>query len=58
MKVLMISKALVVGAYHKKLEEIAKLGVDLHLVVPQSWGYQKLEIRRERIYHIPAEVVF
>ena len=41
----MISKALVVGAYHKKLEELAKLGVDLHLVVPQFWGHQKLEIK-------------
>ncbi|MGD0283476.1 MAG: glycosyltransferase family 4 protein [Dissulfurispiraceae bacterium] len=52
MKVLMISKALVVGAYHKKLEEIAKLGVDLHLVVPQSWGHQKLEISKGNGYAI------
>ncbi|MGO9013488.1 MAG: glycosyltransferase [Dissulfurispiraceae bacterium] len=59
MRVLMISKALVVGAYHKKLEEIAKLGVDLHLVVPQSWGHQKLEIRKGNGYTIsPLRLFF
>ena len=59
MKVLMISKALVVGAYHKKLEEIAKLGVDLHLVVPQSWGHQKLEISKGSGYAIyPLSLFF
>lgn len=44
MKVLMISKALVVGAYHKKLEEIAGLGVELYLAAPQCWGCHKLEV--------------
>ncbi|HXH48146.1 MAG TPA: glycosyltransferase [Terriglobia bacterium] len=39
----MISKALVVGAYHGKLREISKLGVDLSVVVPDRWGGQKLE---------------
>ncbi len=58
MKVLMISKALVVGAYHKKLEEISKLGVDLHLVVPQSWGHQKLEISEGNGYAITSLRLF
>lgn len=39
----MISKALTVGAYHGKLREIAKLGVDLSVVVPERWGSQQLE---------------
>ena len=43
MKVLMISKALVVAAYHGKLRAISKLGVDLALVVPGQWGREKLE---------------
>jgi glycosyltransferase involved in cell wall biosynthesis len=43
MKDLMISKGLVVGAYHGKLRELSKLGVDLTVVVPPRWGKQKLE---------------
>jgi len=34
----MISKALVVSAYHTKLSELIALGVDLHVVIPKSWG--------------------
>ncbi|MDM8530227.1 glycosyltransferase [Anaerolineales bacterium HSG25] len=38
MKILMLSKACIVGAYQKKLEEIAAIpGVDLTVVVPPSW---------------------
>jgi hypothetical protein len=34
----MASKALVVGAYQRKLEEIAAHpGIELHAVVPPSW---------------------
>lgn len=40
----MISKALVVGAYHAKLRELVQLGVDLTVVVPPNWGDQTLEI--------------
>lgn len=43
MKVLMISKALVVGAYHGKLRELAKLGVELTVVVPPTWESQRIE---------------
>lgn len=52
MRVLMISKALVVGAYHKKIEELARLGVDLHVVLPQQWGNLFPEIERARGYRI------
>lgn len=55
----MISKALVAGAYHKKLEELARLGVELHLVVPFLWGNQELEIRNGKGYKIyPLRVTF
>ncbi|HEX6511790.1 MAG TPA: glycosyltransferase, partial [Chloroflexota bacterium] len=37
MRVLMLSKALVVGAYQRKAEELAKLGVELLVVTPPSW---------------------
>lgn len=37
MRVLMVSKALVVGAYQRKAEEIASLGVDLVVLTPPSW---------------------
>jgi glycosyltransferase involved in cell wall biosynthesis len=38
MKILMLSKALVVGAYQKKAEELAALpGVELTVAVPPSW---------------------
>jgi glycosyltransferase involved in cell wall biosynthesis len=46
----MISKALVVGAYQKKCEELAKLpGMDLHVVVPPAWqepGGRRLDLER------------
>ncbi len=40
----MVSKALVVGVYQKKLEEVAKFA-DIHLtaVVPHAWGNKKFE---------------
>lgn len=37
MRVLMISKACVNGAYQRKLEEIAARGIDLTVVVPPYW---------------------
>lgn len=46
MRVLMISKAMVAGAYHGKLRELAVLGVDVHLVVPWVWGEQRLEVTK------------
>jgi glycosyltransferase involved in cell wall biosynthesis len=38
MRVAMVSKALVVGAYQRKAEELAQLGVDLTVFIPPSWG--------------------
>lgn len=38
MRVVMVSKALVVGAYQRKAEEIARLGVELTVLVPPAWG--------------------
>ncbi len=49
MRVLMISKALVVGAYQTKLEEMARLpGLELTVVVPPYWqeGSQRIPLQR------------
>lgn len=44
MRVLMVSKALVVGAYQRKLELLASApDVDLTCVVPPAWGGQRFE---------------
>lgn len=48
----MVSKALVVGAYHAKLKELSRLGVELTAVVPSEWGGQKLEWVRPEGYEI------
>jgi glycosyltransferase involved in cell wall biosynthesis len=37
MRVVMVSKALVAGAYQRKAEEIARLGVELTVLVPPAW---------------------
>jgi glycosyltransferase involved in cell wall biosynthesis len=52
LRVLMISKALVVGAYHKKLEELARLGIELHLIIPTHYGNQRPEILHGNGYTI------
>ncbi len=50
MRVLMISKALVVGIYQRKLECIAAQGVDLLALVPPSWRDERGELALERAY--------
>lgn len=51
MKVLMISKACVVGAYQKKLEEIAHHdGIELTAVVPPEWQDERGTLRMERVH--------
>lgn len=48
LKVVMLSKALVVGAYHSKLAELAALpDIDLIAVVPPGWRDERGEIRLE-----------
>jgi len=48
----MVSKALVQGAYHAKLREMAALGVQLTVIVPPHWGTQKLEVPNADSYTI------
>ena len=50
MRVLMVSKANVVGIYQRKLEEIARLGVDLLALTPPSWRDERGELLLERVY--------
>ncbi len=56
MRVLMISKACIVGIYQPKLEAIASQGVDLTVLVPPSWrderGVQPLERAYTRGYQL------
>jgi len=50
-KVLLLSKACVVGAYQKKLEEIARHpDVQLTVVVPPEWRDERGTLRLERTY--------
>jgi len=47
----MLSKACIVGAYQRKLEELAKLpGLDLTVLVPPSWRDDRGEQKLERTY--------
>ncbi len=51
MKVLMISKACVVGAYQKKLEEIAGHdGIELTVIVPPEWRDERGTLTLERAH--------
>lgn len=50
MRVLMLSKACIVGIYQRKLEEIARLGVELLTLVPPSWRDERGETPLERVY--------
>lgn len=58
MKVLMLSKACIVGAYQKKLEEMAALpNVDLTVVVPTGWHDPRSPTRLERVYTTGYELI-
>jgi glycosyltransferase involved in cell wall biosynthesis len=58
MRVLMISKACLVGAYQRKLEEIARFpDVELMVVVPPSWCDGGRVTRLERVYVAGYELV-
>ncbi|MFN8457012.1 MAG: glycosyltransferase [Anaerolineae bacterium] len=64
MKVLMLSKACIVGAYQKKLEELAAIdGIELTVVVPPSWDDARYPTRLEKVHTkgyelIVSEIVF
>jgi glycosyltransferase involved in cell wall biosynthesis len=49
-RVLMLSKACVVGIYQRKLEEIARLGVELTVAVPPGWRDERGWIPLERTH--------
>ena len=49
-RVLMISKACIVGIYQRKLEHIAAAGVELLTLVPPSWRDERGETPLERVY--------
>lgn len=58
MRILMISKACLVGAYQRKLEEIARFpDVELMVAVPQSWREGSRVIRMERAHTAGYELV-
>lgn len=47
MKVVLLSKAMVTGAYQKKAEELARLpGVELTVVVPPSWHEPRVGVQQ------------
>ncbi len=56
MRVVLISKALVVGAYQRKAEEIARLGVELTVLVPPSWRDRRGTQRAERLHTVGYEL--
>ncbi len=58
MKVLMLSKACIVGAYQKKLEEMATIpGIELTVVVPPSWDDPRDPTRLERVHTKGYELI-
>ncbi len=58
MRVVMISKALVVGAYQRKLEELARLpDIELTAVVPPEWRDRRSHVRLERAHTQGYELV-
>ena len=52
MKVLMLSKALVSGAYHKKLQLLVRSGIEMELIIPERWGNLTAEITSSSDYKI------
>ncbi len=56
MKLLIVSKAFVIGAYRRKLDELATLGIEVVAVVPPEWregrSVQRLEPRDDANYRL------
>ena len=58
MRVVMVSKALAVGAYQRKLEEIARLpGVELTAIVPSEWRDRRGRVTLERAHVTGYELI-
>jgi glycosyltransferase involved in cell wall biosynthesis len=58
MKVVMISKALVVGAYQRKLEELARRpDIDLACVVPPSWRQDGRDLKLQPAFTEGYELI-
>ncbi len=57
MRVLLVSKACLVGIYQRKLEEIARLGVTLRAVVPPYWKDERGVLPLERVHTEGYELV-
>lgn len=58
MRVLMVSKACLVGAYQRKLEEIAAHdGIELTVAVPACWRDERGELHLERAYTTGYDLV-
>ena len=58
MRVVMVSKAVVIGAYQRKLEELARQpGVELTVVVPAYWREERRLCRLERAYTAGYELM-
>ncbi len=57
MRVLIVSKACLVGIYQRKLEEIARLGVTLRAVVPPYWKDERGVLPLERVHTEGYELV-
>ena len=53
----MVCKALVVGAYQRKLEEIARLGVELTCIVPPFWRQSGRDLVLERAHTEGYEMI-
>jgi glycosyltransferase involved in cell wall biosynthesis len=57
-RVVMVSKALAVGAYQRKLEEIARLpGVELTAIVPSDWRDRRGHVSLERAHVSGYELI-
>ncbi len=56
MRVVLVSKALVVGAYQKKAEEIARQGVELTVLTPPSWRDRRGTQAAERLHTVGYEL--
>ena len=55
----MLSKALIVGVYQRKLEELARIpGVELQVIVPPHWHEERVGVQRlERLHTVGYQLI-